>query len=64
MSDSCCGGSAKSKPNKVAMTAVPQATEAAAEQPAAKSHESECCADKGECCNDKPAKNETHGCDC
>ena len=34
MSGSCCGGSAKSEPNKVAMTSAVQATEAAAKQPA------------------------------
>jgi hypothetical protein len=57
MSSSCCGGSPKSEPNKVAMTAAPQATEAAAEQPTANSQ-------KSECCNDKSAKNEKHGCGC
>jgi hypothetical protein len=57
MSGSCCGGSPKSEPAKVAMTATPQATAVAAEQPAAKS-------DKSECCNDKPAKGEKHGCGC
>ncbi|HEY5216465.1 MAG TPA: hypothetical protein VIJ17_06185 [Pseudolabrys sp.] len=61
MSDSCCGGSAKSAPSKVATTAGPQA---AAEQPAAKSQQSECCNDTSECCNDKPAKSEKHGCGC
>jgi hypothetical protein len=55
MSGSCCGGSPKSEPTKVAMTAAPQT--AAAEQPAAKS-------DKRECCNDKPPKSEKHGCGC
>jgi hypothetical protein len=54
MSDSCCGGSAKSAPSKVTTTAAPQAV---AEQPAAKSHQSECC-------NDKPEKSEKHGCGC
>jgi hypothetical protein len=57
MSGSCCGGSPKSAPTKVAMTAAPQAIEAASEQPAENSH-------KGECCNDKPAKSEKHGCGC
>ena len=57
MSGSCCGGSRKSEPAKVAMTPAPQATEAAAEQPAENSH-------KSECCNDKPAKSEKHGCGC
>jgi hypothetical protein len=57
MSVSCCGGSPKSEPTKVAMTAAPKTTEAATEQPAAKS-------DKSECCNDKPAKSEKHGCGC
>ena len=57
MSSSCCGGSAKSEPTKVAVSAIAQATAAAAEQPAAKS-------DKSECCNDKPAKSEKHGCAC
>ena len=57
MSSSCCGGSPKSEPANVLMTAVQQATAAAAEQPTAKS-------DKSECCNDKPAKSEKHGCGC
>ncbi len=57
MSGSCCGGSPKSELTKVAMTAAPQTTEAANEQPAAKSN-------KSECCNDKPAKSEKHGCGC
>ena len=57
MSSSCCGGSSKSEPNKVAMTSAPQTTEAATKQPAANS-------EKSECCNDKPAKNEKHGCGC
>jgi len=57
MSGSCCGGSPKSEPTKIAMTAAPQATAAVAEQPTAKS-------DKSECCNDKPTKNEKHGCGC
>ena len=62
MSGSCCGGSPKSEPAKVAVTAAPQANEAAA-----KSDKSECCNDtpaKSECCNDKPAKSEKHGCGC
>ena len=57
MSGSCCGGSPKSEPANVAMTAVPRATAAAVEQPTAKS-------DKSGCCNDKPAKSENHGCGC
>jgi hypothetical protein len=57
MSGSCCGGSAKSEPTKVAMTPASQATEAAAKQPAANS-------EKSECCNDKPAKSEKSGCYC
>ena len=57
MSVSCCGGSPKSEPTKIAMTAAPQATAAVAEQPTAKS-------DKSECCNDKPTKNEKHSCGC
>jgi hypothetical protein len=57
MSGSCCSGSPKSESTKVAMTAAPQATEVATEQPAANSH-------KSECCNDKPAKSEKHGCGC
>jgi hypothetical protein len=57
MSGSCCGGSSKSEATKVAMTAAPQTTGAAAEQPAEKSH-------KSECCNDKPAKTEKRGCGC
>jgi hypothetical protein len=57
MSGSCCGGSPKSEPTKVAITAAPQATEAAAEQPAAKSN-------KSECCEDKPAKREKQDCGC
>ena len=57
MSGSCCGGSPKSEPNKVAMTTTAQATAAAAEQPAANPN-------KSECCNDKPAKSEKHGCGC
>jgi hypothetical protein len=57
MSGSCCGGSPKSEPTKVAMTAAPQATETATEQAAAKSI-------KSECCNDKPAESEKHGCSC
>jgi hypothetical protein len=56
MSGSCCGGPPKSEPTN-AMTAAPQATKAATEQPAANSH-------KSECCNDKPTKNEKHGCGC
>lgn len=54
MSGSCCGGSPKSEPAKVAVTATPQAT---AEKPVAKS-------DKNECCNGKTAKSEKHGCGC
>jgi len=57
MSGSCCGGSPKSEPNKVAMTTTAQATAVAAEQPAANPN-------KSECCNDKPAKSEKHGCGC
>ena len=57
MSGSCCGGASKAEPTKVAVSAVAQATAAAAEQPAAKS-------DKNGCCNDKPAKSEKHGCGC
>lgn len=57
MSGSCCGGSPKSEPGKIAMTTAPQATKAAAEQPAANSP-------KSECCNDKPAKSEKRGCGC
>ena len=57
MSGSCCGGSSKSEPNKVAMTVAPKPTEAAAQQPTASS-------EKSECCNDKPAKNQKSGCCC
>ena len=57
MSGSCCGGSTKSEPAKVAMSATQQVTDAAVEQPVAKSN-------KSECCNDKPTKNEKHGCGC
>lgn len=57
MSGSCCGGTAKSEPNEVAMTAAPKATEAAAQQPAENT-------EKSECCKDMPAKNEKHGCGC
>jgi len=57
MSGSCCSGSSKSEAAKVAMPAVPQTTEAAAEQPAEKSR-------KSECCNDNPVKNEKRGCGC
>ena len=57
MSGSCCGGSAKSEPAKVATTPAPQATEAAAQEPAANSQ-------KSECCNDKPTKSEKSGCCC
>jgi hypothetical protein len=57
MSDSCCGSYPKSEPAKVAMTAGPQAAEAAAEQTVANSH-------KSECCNDKPKKSEKRGCGC
>jgi hypothetical protein len=57
MFGSCCGDSSKPEPAKVGMTAAPQATEVAAEQPAAKS-------DKSECCEDKPAKSEKRGCGC
>jgi hypothetical protein len=52
MAGSCCGGS--TKPAKVAMTTAQEATEVAAEQPAA----------KDECRNDEPAKSEKHGCGC
>ena len=57
MSGSCCGGSAKSEPPKVATTPAPQVTEAAAHEPAANSQ-------KSECCNDKPTKSEKSGCCC
>lgn len=57
MSGSCCGGSAKSEPTKVAMTSAVQATEATAKQPAENSK-------KSECSGDKPAKNEKQGCGC
>jgi len=57
MSGSCCGGSSKAEAVKVAMTAAPQTTEAAAEQPAEQSR-------KSECCNDKPANSEKRGCGC
>jgi hypothetical protein len=57
MSGSCCGGSPKSEPTKIAMTAAPQTTEAVTEQLAAKSN-------KSECCNDKPTESEKHGCGC
>jgi len=57
MSSSYCGGASKAESTEVAVSAVPQATAAAAEQPAVKS-------DKSECCNDKPAKSEKHGCGC
>ena len=57
MSGSCCGGSTKSEPAKVAMTTAQKATEMVADQPAVKSN-------KSECCNDKPAKSEKHGCGC
>ena len=57
MSGQCCGGSPKSEPTKAAMTAAPQATEAATEQADANPH-------KSECCNDKPTKSKKHGCGC
>ena len=57
MSGSCCDGSTKSEPAKVAMTTAQEAIEVAAGQPVAKSN-------KSECCNDKPAKSEKHGCGC
>ena len=57
MSGSCCGGSAKSEPTKVATTPAPQLAEQVVKQPAANSQ-------KNECCNDKPAKSETSGCCC
>jgi hypothetical protein len=57
MSGSCCGGSAKSEPTKVAMTSAVQATEATAKQPPENSK-------KSERCGDKPAKNEKQGCGC
>ena len=52
--DSIAGNPA---PSEDVAPAEPQATEVAAEQPAAKSN-------KSECCNDKPAKSEKHGCGC
>ena len=57
MSGSCCGGSAKSEPTKVATTPAPQAIEAALQEPAANSQ-------KSECCNDRSAKSEKRGCRC
>ncbi len=57
MLGSCCGGSAKSEPIKVATTPAPQKTEALVQEPAANSQ-------KSECCNDGPAKNEKRGCGC
>jgi hypothetical protein len=51
MSGSCCGGSPKTELTKVAMTAAPQTTEAATEQPAAKFN-------KSESCSDNPARSE------
>ena len=53
----CCGGSSKSEPAKVAMTAIPQTTDAAVEQPVVKSSRSECC-------DDKPTRNDKRGCRC
>ena len=58
MSGSCCGGSTKSEPAKVALTTALKATEVTTERPAPKSNKSECCN------NDKPAKSEKHGCGC
>jgi hypothetical protein len=58
MSGSCCGGSTKSEPAKVALTTAQEAIEVAAERPATNSNKSECCN------NDKPAKSEKHGCGC
>jgi hypothetical protein len=55
MSSSCCGGSSKSEPNKVAATLATQATAPAAEKPAE---------NKSECCKDTPAKSEKSGCCC
>ena len=46
MSGSCCGGSVKSEPNKVATMLATQETEAVAEKPAA--NNSDCCSDKPE----------------
>jgi hypothetical protein len=57
MSGSCCGGSSKSEPAKVALTAAPQVTEDAAEQPAANTK-------ANGCCSEKPAKSEKRGCCC
>jgi hypothetical protein len=57
MSGSCCGGSPKSKPAKVTMTAEAQATEATTGQPAANTQ-------KSGCCNDKPKESEKRGCCC
>lgn len=54
---SCCGGSSKSEPTKVATAAATQPVEAAAEQAAGNSN-------KSECCKDAPAKGEKHGCGC
>jgi hypothetical protein len=57
MSGSCCGGSAKSEPNKVAMTIAPKEAEAAVLQPPAN-------LEKSKCCKDTPEKNEKHSCGC
>ncbi len=57
MSGSCCGGSAKSEPTKVATAPTPQSVAATVGKPAANS-------EKSECCNDKPAKSEKSGCCC
>jgi hypothetical protein len=53
----CCCGSSKSEPEKVAVMATPQATDAAVEQPAVKPG-------KSECCDDKTGKDEKRGCCC
>ena len=61
MSGSCCGGSTKSEPAKVALTTalkVTEVTEVTTERPAPKSNKSECSN------HDKPAKSEKHGCGC
>jgi len=53
----CCCGSSKSEPEKVAVMATPQATDAAVEQPVVKPG-------KSECCDDKTGKDEKRGCCC
>ena len=47
MPSSCCGGSNKSEPAKLATTAARNASEVPVEQLAAKSEKSECCNNKG-----------------